>query len=421
MIATGLGTSDAGKQRDHNEDAFLVDNELSLYVVSDGIGGHAAGEIASSTAVQSVASYLRDKASTIERVRQRAAELGDLRALAERAVQTACRDVFALARATPGRAGMGATLTMVLVVGDSAVMAHVGDSRLYLCRHGAVHQVSSDHTMVAELLRAGAIPPEETKTNPYAHVLTRSVGTQEAVPVDTLVFDLLPGDRLLLCSDGLGDYVEDHDVLAMLLANEDFDAIPEDLIRFANEAGGHDNITAVMVRLEADVVEQDAAVRRAAAVKSTLEALESVFLFEDLSLAHLTRVLQACEMIDIAAGDELVNEGGACNRLVVVVEGSLALSRDGRDVGTLGAGDHMGATSLLETCKARFTVHAKVESRLLVLGQASFWALLQSRPWLGLSLLERLGRFLSRERERLISTLDRRDVPPHSLLPSDFV
>ena len=421
MIATGLGKTDEGKQRDHNEDSFLVDNDLALYIVSDGVGGHAAGEVASATAVQSVGRYFREKYATIDRVRSRKAELGDLRALAEKAVQAACRDIFNLAQSTPGRAGMGATLTLVLVVGDSAVMAHVGDSRLYLFRHGAVHQVSSDHTMVAELLRVGAIAPEEAKSNPYAHVLTRSVGTREAVPVDTLVFDVLPGDRLMMCSDGLGDYVDDTEWLAMVLGNEDFDGIPEDLIKFANDSGGHDNITTVLIRIEADAPETEEAVARADELKSTMSALESVFLFEDLSLAHLTRVLQACELIEVEEGEVLVKEAGACNRLVVVVAGGLTLSQDGREVGQLGPGKHMGTTSLLETCSARFTVRAKEPSKLLVLKQAPFWQLLQSRPWLGLSLLERLGRFLSRDRERLIKSLGRRDVLPNSILPSDFL
>ncbi len=420
MIVTGLGKSDTGTQRDHNEDACLVDDDLSLYVVSDGIGGHAAGEVASETAVRSVAQYLRGRAETIERIRRRSAELGDLRALVERAVQTACHDVHTLARNSPGRAGMGATLTLVLVVGDSAVMAHVGDSRLYLYRSGTVHQVTSDHTMVSELIRAGALPSEDARTSPYAHVLTRSVGPQEAVPVDTLVFDVLPGDRLMLCSDGLGDYIDDMELLAMQLGGDDFDAIPENLVRFANESGGHDNVTTVLVRIEAGAPEREEATKRADHLISRMRALESVFLFEDLSLAHLTRVLQACEIVEAIEGEALVREGGPCNRLLVIVDGTLSLIKSGLEVEELGPGKHIGATSLLETCTSRHMVRAKRDSKLLALSQASFWRLLKSRPWLGLALLERLARLLNRERERLIQSLDKHDLPPNSLLPSDL-
>lgn len=420
MLAIGLGHTDKGKQRGHNEDAYLVDNDLGLYIVSDGMGGHAAGEVASATAVDSVVRVIREHRATIDRVRRRNAELGDLRAIVEKAVQTACYDVYHLARTSTGRAGMGATLTMILVVGDSAVMAHVGDSKLYLYRRGAVHQVSSDHTMISELLRAGAMTSAEAKTNPYAHVLTRSVGTREAVVVDTLVFDLIPDDRLMLCSDGLSDFIDDMEWLALKLGDEDFDAIPESLIGYANEMGGHDNITSVVVRVDSEP-EEEAAEARAEAVQSAMGALGSVFLFEDLPLAHLTRVLQACELRELPEGTVLVREAGACDRLIVVVEGALSLTRGDREVGQLGPGKHMGATSLLDVCSARFTVRAKEPTKLLVLQQAPFWKLLQSRPWLGLSLLERLARLLSRDRLRLIESLENGDEIRDSILPSDFI
>ena len=420
MFAQGIGLTDVGKSREQNEDSLLVDNELELYVVSDGMGGHAAGEIASATAIASVLRSIREKQPVIDRVKNRKAELGDLRAVAERAAQTACRDVFHLASTTPGTAGMGATLTLLLVVDRMAVMAHVGDSRLYLCRGGAVHQMSNDHTMAAELARSGIIRADEIKTHTYANVLTRSIGTREAVPVDTLVLDLLPGDRFLICSDGLAGYIEDLDWLGERLSADDLDGIPDELVGFANAAGGQDNITAVVVRIESDETEPVVVRARTNEIRSTLASLEAVFLFEDLSLAHLTRVLNACDVEVFEPGAVVRREGQTCAELIAVIDGSLCVSRGEKELGRLGPGDFIGATTLIDARAARATIEAAERSRVLRLDRQTFWALLQARPWLGLSLLERLTRWATRDRERLVSKLDRGDGLPAGLTASEL-
>jgi len=420
MFAQGIGLSDVGKSREQNEDSMLVDNELELYVVSDGMGGHAAGEVASAAAIAAVHRSIREKQVVIDRVKGRKAELGDLRAVAERAVQTACREVFHLATTTEGKAGMGATLTLLLVVDQLAVMAHVGDSRLYLYRGGIVHQMSNDHTMAAELARAGIIAPDEVKTNAYASVLTRSVGTREAVPVDTLVLDVLPGDRFLLCSDGLHGYVEDLDWLALRVGADDFDGIADDLVGFANAAGGQDNVTAVVVKIESDETEPVLVRARANELRSTLASLEAVFLFEDLSLAHLTRVLNACHVEQLEPGAVLRKEGQQCGELIAVVEGALSVSRSGQVLGSLGPGDFIGATTLIEARPVGATIQATERSRVLRLERQAFWTLLQARPWLGLSLLERLTRWATRDRDRFVSVLDRGEGLPEGLAPSEL-
>lgn len=251
LSAVGAGATHAGKQRGRNEDCFLVDNELGLYLICDGMGGHAAGEVAAATAIETVASLLHQQQAEIERARGCEGGAQELRVMVEQAVQDACRVVHDLSRSRLDYLGMGCTLTLLLVSGPRAIMAHVGDTRLYLIREGQVRQLSTDHTMAGELARLGAISADQVKEHPYGHIITRAIGVQPSVEVDTLAVDVLPGDRYLLCSDGLSDYVEDLPWLGGLAEDPDLESIPETLIDFANASGGGDNITVVAVGIEA--------------------------------------------------------------------------------------------------------------------------------------------------------------------------
>jgi hypothetical protein len=187
--------------------------------------------------------------------------------------------------------------------------------------------MSNDHTMAAELARSGVIRAEDIRSSTYVNVLTRSIGTREAVPVDTLVIDILPGDRFLLCSDGLAGCLEDLDWLAERLGADDFDGIPDELVGFANAAGGQDNITALVVQIESDATEPVVVRARANELHTTLASLEAVFLFEDLSLAHLTRVLNACDVEAFEPGAFVRKERQMCAELIAVVDGALSVSR----------------------------------------------------------------------------------------------
>ncbi|MEM9876700.1 MAG: protein phosphatase 2C domain-containing protein, partial [Myxococcota bacterium] len=176
----GIGQSSSGQRRLDNQDAFVADDALGLYAVSDGMGGHAAGDVASSMAVASVRRYVADHAAD-------AADRAAVVALAARAVMQASGDIYDRARAEPDHAGMGCTLTVVIVRDGYAAIAHVGDSRAYLQRDTEATQLTTDHTVGADLARAEPeAPPRET---PYAGVLTRTVGTQASVTPDTLDVD----------------------------------------------------------------------------------------------------------------------------------------------------------------------------------------------------------------------------------------
>jgi PPM family protein phosphatase len=230
--------TDAGMVRDHNEDSFLVEPELGLYAIADGMGGHAAGEVASRLALDAVSKALEDGLGDHARP--------DHKALT--AATAAVHAVNAAAEADEGRAKMGTTLT-VLVIGDDdrAAVGHVGDSRLYRLRDRRLTQITSDHTYVEAFAKAGIADRETLKAGTWGHALTQAVGHGLDIEVQVVPLKLKPFDRYLLCTDGLTDYVESEEDLLIDLENEDLDAATEHLVQFANAAGGHDNITVVLV------------------------------------------------------------------------------------------------------------------------------------------------------------------------------
>ena len=241
MRVLGWGKSDVGRKREHNEDSFFVDQPNQVFLVADGMGGHAGGEMASRIAVELVGRELSGEFDKPNAPKPH----GALRIA--RAVEHACEAIYHVSQEYPALEGMGTTFTGAMIENDQLHVAHVGDSRAYLFRHGEVFQLSRDHSLVQEQLAAGQITEEESKTSPYRHVITRSVGFEPEVEVDALSVPLLEGDTLMLCSDGLANFVESFSEIAAVLSNTPFSKIPSRFIDIANERGGDDNITVVFV------------------------------------------------------------------------------------------------------------------------------------------------------------------------------
>lgn len=238
--------TDTGMKRDHNEDSFLVNDDLGLYLVCDGMGGHAGGETASRLAVQAVERELLSAKLRADDPFASDAPLADTplaNALRE-AIEGACAAVFRTSRANPELAGMGTTCIALLVHGSKALIGHVGDSRAYVVRDGDIHQLSEDHSLVNEQVRAGLISEEEARHSRLKNIITRSVGFEEDVLVDLIGLETQPGDRFLLCSDGLSNLVEAPEIRDALLQNQ-LDEVPAFLVDLANERGGDDNITVI--------------------------------------------------------------------------------------------------------------------------------------------------------------------------------
>lgn len=246
----GSGLSHVGRKRKSNQDAFLVDDELGLYVVADGMGGHAAGEVASQEAVEAVYGMVKRGLRDIRPLKDPLSEQDAWAAcrLVEAAVQGATYMVYSMAELDRQKSGMGTTISALVVCGDYAVVGQVGDSRVYRITGGEAEQLTEDHTLIAWQLKQGLITPQEAVVSPHRNVITRAVGSREYVEVDTRIVGLTKGDRFLLCSDGLHGYLKVEDIQPTM-ALGGLDAVQK-FIDLANQRGGRDNITAVIVEID---------------------------------------------------------------------------------------------------------------------------------------------------------------------------
>lgn len=232
------GLTDVGRVRSHNEDSILV--EPPLFAVADGLGGHEAGEVASSIAIEALVKAAPRRA--------------DAKALG-RAVRTANRAVIRATREGLGREGMGTTLTAAIVDGARIAIAHVGDSRAYLLRNGHLERLTEDHSMVADMIRQGTLTEEQSRSHPQRSVITRALGSDPNMVADIFEVEAAVGDRLLLCSDGLTGMLTDEQIGKTLDAYRDSELAVRMLVDAANEAGGHDNTSVVVV----DIIGEPAA------------------------------------------------------------------------------------------------------------------------------------------------------------------
>lgn len=221
-----------GKVRPTNQDTLVISEELSLYGVADGMGGHNGGETASAGARDEVLRALEGKTPSLAALRE--------------AIEQANTALFAQSEEEEALAGMGTTLSLMWLSDDFAYLAHVGDSRVYCLRDGALQQMTDDHSLVAELVRKGVLTQEQAEKHPLRNVITRAVGTETGIDIDLAVEDRKPGDTWLICSDGLHGLVSDSDMEAILMANAP-DKAAQLLLDAALEAGGRDNISVVVL------------------------------------------------------------------------------------------------------------------------------------------------------------------------------
>lgn len=245
--------TDPGPVRDNNEDAFFVDEDGGLFVVADGMGGHAAGEVASRIAVETITELLQGDLDPDEtRLDRQVGDPGDiLRERLRYAMNQASARIRREALANPPWAGMGTTACVLLIEGEGAHVAHVGDSRIYLWRGGRLSRLTRDHTVVQQEIDAGRLTPDMARRVAHRNYLTQSVGYHGPVEPDTATRPIAPGDVFMLCSDGVTDPLDDTR-LAEIFEEADAPDLAERLVREAVAAGGEDNITAIVIRVVED-------------------------------------------------------------------------------------------------------------------------------------------------------------------------
>ncbi|MCB0272402.1 MAG: Stp1/IreP family PP2C-type Ser/Thr phosphatase [Bdellovibrionales bacterium] len=260
MKILSCGITDIGQRRQRNEDSYLVNDKLGLYIVADGMGGHAGGEFASKIAVSTVEEIIRGEdrekshvsgdniLDTKKELSDDSQVEGHEQARLKEAINRAGNMIVRRAYEEPELKGMGTTATVMLINEKKAYIAHVGDSRAYCVREGKIMQITEDHSLVHEQLKSGLITEEEAKTHQLKNIITRSVGVQEEVEVDTIVWQIHKDDVYLLCSDGLSNMLEDQEIQD-IVTRHDVEQSARELVDLANDRGGDDNITLILLKV----------------------------------------------------------------------------------------------------------------------------------------------------------------------------
>jgi serine/threonine protein phosphatase PrpC len=367
--------TDPGIGRARNEDAFIAAPELGLFAVCDGVGGRAGGQEASNTAAGAVREVILNGSRVLDSYllsKQGSGNLSrrDVATLLEGAVQRASQVVHQRAAEAPEFSGMATTIASILIVDDHAFVAHVGDSRVYLMRSGALHLLTEDHSLLNELRRRGRVTEREQHAA-FRGALTRAVGVMETVRVDLLDLDLLPGDRFLVCSDGIHGVVPDQDIQAILVRGDPHESV-QALVDAALQRGGPDNATCIVI----DVVD-DRAADRAYRVRLRLEALQALSFFRYLPFSDLVRVAGIAIERTFASGDALMREGELDDTLYVLLEGTVAVIKGDVEIAVLEPGAQFGEMSLIDREVRSASVVARKAGSLLVIRREDFFNLLR--------------------------------------------
>lgn len=396
-------TTDVGRVRDHNEDNFLVDKRMKLFVVCDGMGGHAAGEVASAMSVRVVREVLSSHREVFDRLEKDPESLANRKsvlALVEHSIQEACARVFHAAQEDSSQRGMGTTCSLLLLAEGRGFIGHVGDSRIYLYRQEQIHQITEDHSLINEMIRLGKIKPGEEVNLPHKNAVTRAVGVNEFVEVDTFELDVFGGDSFLVCSDGLSGYFSSDSQIADLLEQEDVKKITEDCIDYANAGGGKDNITSIVVRVTSDS-------QQTLDIQRTMEVMRTTPYFQYLGYKEMVQMVNLSKRRELSAHDVVFGPEDDPGGMFLVVRGEISLRRDGKSVKKLVFGDHFGEVSLIDETPRQLEAIAKTDSVVLYFPRERFMGLLRQEPNLAVKLL---WNFLQ------TFTIRTRDVPYEMLI-----
>ena len=372
--------TDVGKVRTHNEDNFLVDRGLNLFVVADGMGGHQAGEVASAMAVNFLREAVQENAYLLDKFNKDEIETEKLPAtrqqvceIMEDAVKKASRKIWEQGEVDPAKRGMGTTASALLIAGAYGFIAHVGDSRIYLLRRGAVRQLTEDHSLINLLLKQGKIRPDQVDQVKQKNAVTRAVGVYENVDVDIIAFDIIPGDQFLLASDGLTGYLQEAEI-PPFLSDHDLDRVPEKFIDMANERGGKDNITSVVVRIiDVEGVAKD----KCEQLDLRLETLSNIPMFRYLQYNELLKVFARMTHMALPENVQIIEEGTAGDDMYVIITGEARVHSKDATIATLKPGDHFGEMTLIDKSPRSASVTTTTPATLLKINRKNFFALIQ--------------------------------------------
>lgn len=387
MKLVAWGKTDVGRMRDHNEDSIVVDGPLQLYVVADGVGGRQAGEVASSMVAAHIhrryKDFFKSEAEALA-VDERSGLVDRLVGLLPYWVNEASEAIYTRAQKTPEMKHMKTTALVLAVMGARGVFSHVGDSRLYLVRDGQIFQLTKDQTLLQMYLDLGVLTPEQGSTFRHRNVLSQSVGGKPSVQPATTTVDVYPGDRFVLCSDGLSDLVGSSEIRDVVLRLEP-KASTAELVNLANARGGRDNITAVCVSAQGSQPAHRPSMRS----EQKIELLAGIRIFEDLSFQERLRVISLAQDVRFPDGHVIFREGDLGYDFYVVLSGNVSVLKSNNIINSISVGGHFGEAALVTDGRRSATIASAGVSHHLRISRDGLLGLIRNDPVLGVKLLWR--------------------------------
>lgn len=386
--------TDVGRVRKNNEDNSLADTINNFFVVCDGMGGHEHGEIASGIAVEALRNYLHNamtglKAFSIDPSPERREWVEQV---VIGSIKAANAEVYQTAAQKGSQENMGTTLSMILFLSPTtAVIGHVGDSRIYRIRNNEVAQLTDDQTLAQQQIKQGLIKPEDADNVPFGSTLIQAVGYRTEVHPDLLWIDLQPGDQFLLCSDGLSNYLIDDEIVTVFSKAQGEQIVPR-LIACANARGGRDNITAIVVEVE----DPNASVA-ATQLDLSSDILSRCPLFDGFEMADIMKMLPKGQLRAFITDETLQMEGDAGGSLYMILSGRIGLYRKGTWVQTVGPGGHFGEIEMFDDKGVPATAVCEEETRAIQFPYKTLFQFIEESPALGSRLLVNLNKHNARQ------------------------
>jgi serine/threonine protein phosphatase PrpC len=396
--------SHRGLVRKNNEDFQLSDSSLGLVVVCDGVGGHASGEVASRMTATRIQQHLlerADKVRTLQRENSKQSRIALCR-MVEEAIQVASLEVFERSESESEHHGMATTVEVLLLSSGHAILGHVGDSRTYLLRSGKPLCLTEDHTVAAEMLRSGLWTQEVAENSPYSSTLTRAVGQQRYIIVDTLEVEVSAGDTFLLCTDGLSNYFSTGLEFAEAAKKAPVEKLSEELVQLALSRGGGDNVTAAVVRIEqvgrpAELDERtEPDLSRLVDAGQKTEILSKLSLFQFFTPRELTRLMAIAVQESIPAGTAVMRQGEPGSRMLVLLSGSVRIIRNDQVLGVRTRGSLIGEMAILDHSPRSASVVSQDPIQVLWLEQKELFELLRTDSQMAVKFLWALSQSMNR-------------------------
>jgi serine/threonine protein phosphatase PrpC len=386
MEIIAQAATDIGRKKRSNEDSFLIDRKLNLYIVADGMGGHAAGEVASAQAIESTRQVIEDHLLNANQWPDDAPHREKIKKILGESVLKASKDIYQISSKELAKRGMGTTLSLLFLTDQRGFIAHVGDSRIYLIRNQEVFQLTEDHSLIRDLIKHKKITPEEAENSPYRNALTRAVGIYEHVEVDILDFEISKDDTFLLCSDGLTNYLKDaNEIYEVLSAQNDFSKLPTEFINLANNRGGKDNITSLVVKISQTASDQPSSEIEDVAFR--LNILRKMPIFQHLEYVELMEVLNVSVQKKFEHGELIFKEGEMGDQMFVILDGQVSILKGEQEISILSRGGHFGEMALMDRNVRSASAQALGVTRLISVQRKPLFELMQKNKEIAVKLL----------------------------------